>query len=304
SLYHGNGYSIQHIADMFGCSYSTIWWMMIEYGIQRRIGSSHDEQVIIERELLNSLIHGNGYSEQHIADIFGCSRTPIRNMIKKYGITSSSRGPNVTDFTFNDRQNEIFEGCMLGDGALTWAINNCYFRNTDKHKEYLIWLQKQLGVEHISHIRPYYLDGFFDYRYELKTRVIPIIREQHIRWYPYDSRWGTNQNRNNKIIPKDIELSPIRLLFWYIGDGGYTEYEGTAHFWNYLVYEDWLHLSKKIAKLLDVASGITINKESKDDDGIQKYSLRLNRNVTNKFFDMVDDLGFDIPKCYLYKFGR
>lgn len=252
----------------------------------------------IEPELLESLYHGNGYSHQTIADIFGCSSPTIRSRMKDYDIVS--RG--VTDFTFNNRQKEIFEGCMLGDGGLVWQMANCHFRNTDIHEEYLIWLQNKLGIEHISIVSPDYVDGYA-YSHILTTRVIPSIREEHKRWYPYETRHGTRENRHPKIIPKDIELTPIKLLFWYIGDGTYNKYNNSVSFGNHLVFDGWLHLSKKICKVLDVDDGVSIVKHSKDDNGIQRYNFRLGIVATSKFFKLVDDLGFDIPNCYQYKFG-
>ena len=208
-----------------------------------------------------------------------------------------------TDFTFNARQKQVFEGCMLGDGGLVWEVRNCCFRNTDVHKEYLVWLQKQLGVEDISSVKPLYEDGFA-YSYEFRTRVIPSIRDEHKRWYPYESRKGTNQNRQPKIIPKGIELTLIKLLFWYIGDGCYGKRDDIITFGNQFGFDTWKIFSKKVCRVLDVTSGVSINKSSKDSKGNQRYCLYLNTLVTHKFFDMVNSLGFDIPECYQYKFGR
>lgn len=259
-------------------------------------------KIYIEPELLESLHWGNGYPLFTIANIFGCGESTIRRRMMEYGYPC--RG--VTDFTFSDRQKEIFEGVMLGDGGLLWQTNNCRFHNGDIHEEYLTWLQKQLGVEDISRIAPTYNSDFNDIidGYTLTTRVIPSIRPEHKRWYPYEARRGTHQNRNNKIIPNDIEITPIKMLFWYIGDGWYQKDRNVAWFSNSLVFEDWDILAKKICKVLDVDSGISISKHHKDKDDIQIYNLRLNKIATSKFFDMVDSLGFDIPKCYHYKFGK
>ena len=257
----------------------------------------------IEPELLWSLYWGNDYTLQEIGNIFGCSIMPIRWRMIEYDIPRRSRSCIVTDFTFNDRQKEIFEGCMLGDGALEWSANNCYFRNDDIHEEYLCWLQKQFGIEHISSVKPVYRDGYA-YDYSLRTRVIPSIREEHKRWYPYEMRHGTHQNMQHKMTPKDIELTPIKILFWYIGDGCYDNDGKTAMFTNYFDFDTWEMLSKKMCKVLDIDRGFFINKCGKDNKGKQKYLLRLNKSTTRKFFDIVDSLGFDIPDCYQYKFGR
>ena len=218
------------------------------------------------------------------------------------GIPRRSACGELTDFIFNDRQKQIFEGCMLGDGGLQWSTNYCYFGNSDIHREYLVWVQKQLGVADISSVvRSMYGDtrGW----YQLRTRVIPSIRGEFRRWYPYDTIRGTIQNRNYKIFPKDIEMTLIKMLFWYIGDGTYSKKDKAAFFTNGLDFDEWSALSKKMCRLLDVDTGISIPKLYKNKDGKQKYRLRLNKAVTHKFFGMADSLGFDIPECYQYKFG-
>jgi len=304
SLYWGNGYTQQQIADIFNYDRGTIKRRMIEHGIPRRSLADADTNkynIIIEPELLCNLYWGNGYAILHIGNIFGCSGATIRNRMKKNGIPRRSASGELTDFTLNARQKEIFEGCMLGDGGLRWGTNNCNFSNTDTYKDYLIWLQKQLGAEDISRIIPMYKDGFV-HEYQLYTRVIPSIREEYKRWYPDGA--GTNENKHYKIFPKDIELTLTKLLFWYIGDGTYHKRNKTATFTNRLVFEDWEMLSKKICKVLNVNDGPSMHKECRDKNGVQRYKFCLNKTVTYEFFDMVDSLDFDIPECYQYKFGR
>jgi len=290
SLYWGNEYNTYIIADLFSCDNWTISRRMIEYSIP-----FHRFTDVIEPELLWDLYWGNNYPIWQIANIFVCGHSAIHRRMKECNIPR--RG--VTDFSFDDRQKEIFEGCMLGDGSLEWRTDNCNFGNADIHKDYLIWLQKHLGIEDISKICPTG-SGI----YNLETRVIPSIQEEHKRWYPYKTRKGTSQNRQPKIIPKDMELTPTKMLFWFIGDGTYIKSGKSAVFTNYLTFDDWSILLQKMYDLLNTNNGITVNKRCKDKDGVQRYILRLNKDVTRRFFDMVDSLGFDIPDCYLYKFGR
>jgi hypothetical protein len=256
-------------------------------------------KVVIEQEILWGLCWGNCYSVMQIANMFDCSEDTVYCRMEKYGIP---RRHGLTGFTFNDKQKQIFEGLMLGDGGLIWKGSNCCFENCDVHKEYLTWLQRQLGIENISYVVPKYNSFFADIvdLYRLSTKVIPSIRDEYKRWYP-DGK-GTNENRHYKVIPKDIELTLTKVLFWYIGDGGYIKDRETVHFCNSLVFVAWEVLAKGIFKLLDVDSGVSVAKQSKNKDGTQRYNLYLNKIATRKFFDMVDSLGFDIPDCYQYKF--
>jgi hypothetical protein len=251
----------------------------------------------IEPELLWSLYWGNEYTLYQISLIFSCGYETIRRKMLTYGIPR--RG--LTDFKFDNRQHQVFEGCMLGDGGLVWQTNYCYFSNTDIHKEYLFWLQKQLGIEEISMVKPVYREGFV-YDYVLATRVIPSLRDEYKRWYPDGA--GTLNDIHRKIIPKDIELTITKLLFWYIGDGSYEKKHNAVSFGNSLDFDVWKILLDKVCKVLDVDDGVSINKCGRKDASRQGYFLRLGRTVTSKFFGMVDTLAFDIPKCYQYKFGR
>ena len=252
-----------------------------------------------EPEILWSLHWGNDYTLQELGNIFSCGGMTIQRRMKKYDIPRHVIGYRITDLTLNDRQKEIFEGCMLGDGGLALGLVNCCFSNTDKHKEYLLWLQKQLGVEDISKI----WSDKTHMKYTLRTRSIPFLREEHKRWYPYETRKGTDQNRHYKIIPENIELTLTKMLFWYIGDGTYNKKTRVICFTNALDFDEWLVLSKKMGRLLDVNNGISINKQNKNKNGIQKYRLRLNKTTTIKFLDIIDSLEFNIPECYQYKFG-
>lgn len=253
----------------------------------------------IEPELLESLFWGNGYGVMQIANIFDCSEDTVYDRMDNYGIPTLINY-KLTDFAFTDKQKQVFEGCMLGDGGLTWRGNNCYFDNIDIHKEYLIWLQKQLGAKNISNVKSTFRDGYFD-KYRLRTRVIPSLKDEYRRWYPDGA--GTRDNLHRKVIPKDVELTLINVMFWYIGDGHYHKKDRCMYFGNYLSLEDAMILKDKLGILLNVDNGITVNKHGKNGKGNQIYNLRLNRIVTNEFFELTDNLGFDIPECYKYKFG-
>lgn len=229
-----------------------------------------------------------------------------------YAELSSVAKPSPS-FSFSNRQKQIFEGCMLGDGHLSLpkCNKNCYFVNVDKHREYVVWLQKQLGVLDISRIYPVYSDDKKRVYYGLLTKTIPSIRSEYDRWYPNGK--GTRNKYHYKVIPDDIELTLIKVLFWYIGDGSYNSISGKAYFTNQLNFSDAKSLGNKLSVLLDVyfyypfypyCAGVRMPKGGKDEAGNQYYYIYLNKDTTKKFFSLIDSLGFDIPECYQYKFGR
>lgn len=257
----------------------------------------------IEPELLESMYWGNDYSDWQIAGIFGCSEGAINRRRKECGIISHINR-ELTDFKFNDRQKEIFEGCMLGDGGLIWRGENCYFHNGDSHKEYLIWLQEQLGISDISSITPvYYFAGARSpCGYLLRTRVVPSLYNDYSIWYPNGA--GTRGNLHHKIIPKAIELTTTKALFWYIGDGTYRKDNKAIFFTNTFNPDGAGMCIDKLNVLLDVNNGIAMHNHHRNDDNSISYRIYLNKEVSKKFFDLVDELDFDVPDCYQYKFGR
>lgn len=256
-------------------------------------------KIVIEPELLWSLYWGNRYDTYAISSILDCSQSTIAYKMKQYGVPRRRfYGLDRSDFCFSERQKQIFEGCMLGDGGLRLDCGKGVkgiFRNADIHKEYLVWLQKYLGIKDISKI------DYGDSIYILRTRATFLFRDEYVRWYPDGA--GTNKDRHYKIPPADVSLGLVTVLFWYLGDGTYVKRDDVAMFTSYFDLEVYRVFSKQLMRLFDVVSGVTIIKHCKDSNGIQRYCLRFNKVVTNKFFDMVDSLDFDVPECYQYKFG-
>lgn len=259
------------------------------------------KKVSIEPELLESLYLGNEYSIRDIADIFSCGSSTILRRLRDCCI-QRRKGRVLTDFSFNDVQLQMFEGCMLGDGHLGMQVNYCYFSNRDKHEDYLLWLQRKLGIKNISIVYPIYnfIGAKSPCGYELQTRVMPSIISEYERWYP-DGK-GTIDNYHCKIVPDDVDLTLIKVLFWYIGDGYYHTYDKTAYFTNCL-YSDKADMLIEKLKVLTGCGRVTKHKNYVDLSGIQRYMIYFNRESTETLFKLFESLNFDVPDCYKYKFG-
>lgn len=117
------------------------------------------------------------------------------------------------------QQHEFINGLLLGDASIVYAVKNksLYPRLTlsrkNEDKDYLFW---QFEI-----LKDFYQSGpkikkCFDKRsnksyeqYYLQTKSGMVFYELHKKWYP----------NNIKIVPRDLILSPLTLLVWFLDDG-------------------------------------------------------------------------------------
>lgn len=124
--------------------------------------------------------------------------------------------PSIPDI-FSIKQDQLIVGSLLGDG--------CVFRYKPTHKpyfcivrkasddKYLIWEYEQLKEFCIS--EPKYKTTFDErtqqnyYSIKFMTRRIDLLNKYYDLWYP----------NGKKIVPTNLELSPLSLAIWFCDDG-------------------------------------------------------------------------------------
>lgn len=120
---------------------------------------------------------------------------------------------------------EAFDGAMLSDSQLIRSHNsgNAYFNLSQSGYEHMDWLIAVEGALAALGIKP--CEGYpkilssvskgvkYDYC-RLDTKVSELLTVQYYRWYPESSR-----TRGDKIVPKDLKLTPLSLAHWFMGDG-------------------------------------------------------------------------------------
>jgi len=111
---------------------------------------------------------------------------------------------------------EVINGTLLGDASIGVHLNKYYhYSLTSKSKEFLEWASKifsSFGIPTYitlnNKITNVYSLGFY-----INARGISELMKLREKWY-------TKVNgKTIKIVPKDLELTPTTLLFWYLGDG-------------------------------------------------------------------------------------
>ena len=115
------------------------------------------------------------------------------------------------DIILSQKAKDFINGELLGDGTVIQrSIYSAYYSHGSKYKEYLEWLIENFqswGIECMQ-IRKRECENYIGYYFA--THDYPTFIEFRKRFYP----------NGKKIIPKNINLSPIVLRQFYIGDGG------------------------------------------------------------------------------------
>ena len=220
-------------------------------------------------------------SASDIAKLYNVTTGAVLIKFRRYNIKrrtlQESQALKANYFNISEELIHFLNGLLLGDGCLVYTTNkkSCWYGHSDKNKEYLEWLQnnfRKFGIK-CSNIKTHTNNC-----YALKTlsyRNFTKIREL---WYP----------NGKKKIP-DINITPITLFNWYIGDGSYSKGK---------------HPKVVICSQFDEKGKDTMAKKFKN-IGIKNsvYWNCIYIKSRDIFFKYVLNHNYKIPKCYKYKFN-
>lgn len=121
---------------------------------------------------------------------------------------------------------QLLDGLLLGDGTIKFD-NYKYkkyfsFKVTSKDKNFLEWIDKQFKNFKIinSWISEDMRNNTHSLYFYINSCPYPELIKLRSRWYV--EREGMNAL---KIIPKDLELTPMVILHWYLGDGSLNRHK-------------------------------------------------------------------------------
>lgn len=178
---------------------------------------------------------------------------------------------------------ELIDGLLLGDGSLDKRAKNARYRHSCKHKEYIEYVIKQL------HEFGVFTETIYDKDNGYKTgRVFQCYSKVHNDLTKHYERWYKNKK---KVLPPDLKLTPLVLLHWYIGDGGFDSDKGylrqisiAAHSFS---FDEREILCEKLREF-----GLKVSNTKKGKINITKKSIPL-------FLSIIGECPVD---CYQYKF--
>lgn len=181
----------------------------------------HSKIIKLEDELKIITDYLSGESLMRLQNKYGYNFSTIRGFLIKNGIKIRNVKESVAKFhkQFSLNLDNVFRemliGWVLGDGGLRLPKHgiNPYFIYTDKHLEYIEYVQKFLNSYNIE--TKIFLNKTTKC-YQLKSLAYPEFLEFYNLFYGYE---GTKPNGQKRKILPNITLTPIILKNWYIGDG-------------------------------------------------------------------------------------
>lgn len=252
-------------------------------------------RVIVDEEKLVE-IYKAGKSASSIAKELKCSVWTIISRLQKLNITvRSNKQQNEKPLNLNKEQTlefkSLVDGLLLGDGS----IDKKGLLRLEQTEIRLDWLkevkQKLLKFGALCNIIP-----IPPKKRTIENRIVQSknssllytpayveLQTQRLRWYP----------KGLKIVPTDVDMSPIAMAYWFAGDGTYNT-TGSLYFCtDGFTKNDVDILVKKIYKEIGVfAQCINGRKQG-------QYKIAIYRkNDAVKFANYIHEY---LPKCCLYK---
>lgn len=133
------------------------------------------------------------------------SKTAIHSKASELGL-SYDRGNHII---LSNTLREYLDGLLLGDGCIVFKRGRSpYYTHVDKHRNYIVWLRKRLKTLGLPYVGSIYKREEYGTYYFCSNSAIEL-KDMRERWYP----------NGKKKIPSDLEITPIILKNWYVGDG-------------------------------------------------------------------------------------
>ncbi len=232
--YLGKQLSTIQIAKLCECSKTTIMNQIKNFNISIR---SHSEanHLRYKREIKNDKYCDkkwlkNKYlreklSTTQISKLCGVSNRTILDWLYKSDIPIRNIGERihlgkVNHCNLSQKAIEWLNGELLADGCLSSrGIHSANFTYGSKYLEYIKYVSNILdsfGIKQMGKInKRYYEDSDYSTYHYASLAYEELIKLKE-KWY---------LNRH-KIVPKDIELTPLTCRQWYIGDGSLAHQKG------------------------------------------------------------------------------
>ena len=168
----------------------------------KNIGKKHTDEWKKEMSLRNNGENNPFFGKKH-----------NKNSIKKMSISSQWVEDKYKFCNMSEKEKEIFDGIMISDGSLNKSRISA--RLTLGFK-YLETIEKIINdLPSISFIKPWKYESNIDIRtnkkyisYYTKSNSYRNLLFEYERWYNVE-----------KIIPKDIKITPLMCYWWYVCDG-------------------------------------------------------------------------------------
>ena len=262
--------------------------------------------------LYNEYIN-NKKNIRYIADELGVSRQCIIRYVKKFNIPKRTQSEEnllvlSNHINLSNVAKEFIYGELLGDGHLDNNPHSSSINYSTKHKKYLVWLSKQLdnfGIIQSGKINKRTNGVFKGNSFRYRSKYYVELKNIRKYFYPY----------NIKIVPEDLQLTPLMVKQWYIGDGSLIKIWNKKYKKYY--YSLFLHtngftkeesetLSNKLNVMINIKSKVVrhyIGKNNKLAKRNEYWHIRIPGTYVKNFLDYIGKCPKEIENIYGYKWN-
>lgn len=194
--------------------------------------------------------------------------------------------------------NSIIIGQILGDAHIEKIKTNCRmsFSFGSCYQEYGNWIYS-LFSEYCS--RKLYTvvvttkDKMYT-NYRIKTKRLPLFTDYHNQFYQYDA----SLDKYRKVIPRDIQVGPICLAHFIMGDGNYYKDGRIRIYTNQYTFDECILLRNRIIKGCNTQCEVLFDRIGKH--GRKQYILTIGKMELRKVQSMLVPF---MHKTMLYRIG-
>jgi len=244
---------------------------------------------MISKEELYELYVEKEMSTVEIGKMIGVDSKTVWSWLRKYGIKTRSikeaakinmrkrMKRKMENINLDDELFGLIDGLLLGDGSILCSRGrNCYLSITLKrdNADMLMYVKEKFKEKHINSYltwnkgKEFVIKGMKTKRKptcRLDTQNLLLFTEQRKRWY----------NGGKKLVPRDLQLSPLSAALWYMGDGSLhcrEKYKLYAIYFytNGFSEEDVRYLSSLLNSKFDLESRVFCDKRKEWMIGIYK----------------------------------
>lgn len=179
------------------------------------------EKLYQDKDWLERKYIGEKLNAYQIAEEVNRNNWTIYDWLRRFNISIRSYGDahhlargNHCDLS--QKAIEWINGELLGDGCLRnqspWAARIQYGSKYEKYINYISDTLNSFDIKQAGNINKRYHEKYNCYTYLYNSHY-------YEEFLPIKEKWYLN---GKKIVPRDIELTPLTCRQWYIGDGSLT----------------------------------------------------------------------------------
>jgi hypothetical protein len=185
--------------------------------------------VLPEQEIIHLYKDCNKKTSE-IAKKYNVSRNVIQRCLTRHNVHKNAT--YMCFPTLTDRQLEIVNGSLLSDGSLAFGQtahgNALFIVSQSKYPvgkptrvPFISWIFKELSPYSKSIFNGNSNERFIRLGDKVRaTKSIGMRTCRHTEFTILSKKWYKRiQNRNFKVVPVDLKLTPLALALWVMGDG-------------------------------------------------------------------------------------